>query len=364
MTAHLPEAMAAGLIVGTQDLLKDLLAMTAEEEQLSESVQGPLPNRDRKGAGRLDFEQVGLLSSWRDVPARSNSAVPPDSPYSPTMPAFPAPQDLPGAAPLAPQAAESGPLEDGGSESAGGPLPDGRGSESADELLSGLLANLAGNTEPMAHGLGEAPREYVDESDNESVERQAGAFERMLDAIDAELGPPPQVRGAIVQAAASATAGERFVAFDLAGASYALPLECVLETDRVPRWTHVPGMPPHLRGVLNLRGEIVPLVDLRTLFSMGAASTDGRMLVIRDNTSKMSLAFVVDRLMGLASLRSGAIVRWSYPGVLRGVAEAGGRKIGLLDPDRVLAAARGDHPFPKQAIFIHQIEETEQCLER
>lgn len=226
-------------------------------------------------------------------------------------------------------------------------------------LLSGLLSNLTGNPERNApHNLGEAPRGYMDESDDEEgLERPAGAFELLLDAIDSELPPPPRIRG-IQQPLANTVQGERFLAFDLAGESYALPFECVLETDRVPRWTHVPGLPGHLRGVFNRRGEIIPLVDLRALFGIGASATEGRMLVIRDRAAKAPLAFVVDRLLGLASLPPDAVVR-SHPGILRGIATTGGRKVGVLDPDRVTAAAHGASPVPRSTIHTYQLLEEE-----
>ena len=116
-------------------------------------------------------------------------------------------------------------------------------------------------------------------------------------------------------------------------------------------------MPAHIRGVLNLRGEIIPLVDLRALFGFGAATADGRMLVIRDSTAKTPLAFVVDRLVGLASLNSNEINRFARPGVMRGLATSAGRKIGLLDPDRIVAAAQEDNPIPRRSTYTHQLEE-------
>jgi len=209
-------------------------------------------------------------------------------------------------------------------------------------LLDGLLANAV-ESAPAAHGLGEVPHEYIDESDQDESERVAGPFELLLDSIDAELGPPPQIRG-VSHTTRGAAQGERFIAFDLAGESYALPFDCVLETDRVPKFTYVPGMPTHVRGVLNLRGDIIPLVDLRLLFSVDDGMADGRMVVIRDREAKQPLALVVDRLIGLASYKAEEISR--IGGALRcGIARTQGRTVALLDPDRVAAAAQGDEPI-------------------
>ena len=322
-TEYSPEALA-DFAAGTQDLLGQLLAM-ANEQEPDEPEQPSAAFVDAK------LELLGGLVASFDPPVQeASTSVDPETEVAPV---------------------EEPPFDN----------------ELASGLLSGLFASLSGSTAtgstdtgtteaPVVHELGEVPREYIDESDDESVERPAGAFEMLLDAIDSELPAPPQIRG-VVQPVTTTSTGERFIAFDLGGNSYALPFNCVLETDRVPRWTHVPGVPAHVRGVLNLRGEIIPLVVLRALFGFGAATADGRMLVIRDSTAKTPLAMVVDRLVGLASLNSDEITRSSQPGVMRGLATSAGRKIGLLDPDRVVAAAYGDHPIPRRSTFTHQLEE-------
>jgi purine-binding chemotaxis protein CheW len=117
-------------------------------------------------------------------------------------------------------------------------------------------------------------------------------------------------------------------------------------------------MPAHVRGVLNLRGEILPLVDLRILFGMDSTPNDGRMLVVRDTTAKAPMALVVDRLSGLASLTPEELARKSAAdhdpasSVLRGMVATGGRMVGLVDPERILTAAHGDAPVPKNR-FSH-----------
>ena len=224
----------------------------------------------------------------------------------------------------------------------------------AQGLLTGLLAGLTGG---LGHNLGEVPAGYIDESDDVAVERPAGPFELLLDVIDAELPPPPAVHRGAQPAATAASADERFIAFELSTESYALPFNCVLETDRVLRWTHVPAMPAHIRGVLNLRGEIIPLVDLRALFGFGPATADGRMIIVRHSGGKMNLAFVVDRLLGLAAVPPADIKRTRGDSVVGGVASASGRRVGLIDPDRVIAAAHGDHVLPRHTILTNHLEE-------
>ena len=291
-TIYTAESLA-DFAAGTQDLLHELLAMSDQAELAGPAVM-PAP----EAAAPLDYLLSDLLQTLPEPP--------PEEPVTDT-----ADQDL----------------------------------------LVGLLANLA-PPPPEVHDLGEVPREYIDESDKEVVERPAGPFEMLLDAIDAEMPPPPAVRGVLQLAQAVGVQDARFVAFELGAESYALPFASVIETDHVSKWTHVPGMPAHLRGVLNLRGEIIPLVDLRLLFAVAVPAGAGRMLVVRDTAGKSTMAFVVDRLLGLVAITTSEIREIRQSGVLRGFATASGRQVGLLDADQVIAAAHGDG-----AILPHHVEE-------
>lgn len=63
-----------------------------------------------------------------------------------------------------------------------------------------------------------------------------------------------------------------FVAFDLAGETYAMPVEPVRQVVRVSNITRVPHAPRPIRGVTNLRGRVIPVIDLR--LRIGLAETD------------------------------------------------------------------------------------------
>ena len=69
-------------------------------------------------------------------------------------------------------------------------------------------------------------------------------------------------------------AGElQFVGFRVGEQSYALPIAAVREIVRVPHITPVPQSPEHIAGVMNLRGRIVPVVDLRQRFRQALHSS-------------------------------------------------------------------------------------------
>ncbi|RTL34333.1 MAG: chemotaxis protein CheW, partial [Burkholderiales bacterium] len=73
----------------------------------------------------------------------------------------------------------------------------------------------------------------------------------------------------------------RMVSFTVAGQEYALPIEDVQEIVQLPEdVTTLPQAPAHLRGVMSLRQRLLPLVDLRSLFHLGAATAQAHQRIV------------------------------------------------------------------------------------
>jgi purine-binding chemotaxis protein CheW len=81
------------------------------------------------------------------------------------------------------------------------------------------------------------------------------------------------------QQAMAAKAG-KYLVITLGGESYGIPVLAVREIIRLCPITPVANMPPHVRGVINLRGKIIPLVDLRTRFHLPAADEHDRNCIV------------------------------------------------------------------------------------
>jgi purine-binding chemotaxis protein CheW len=196
----------------------------------------------------------------------------------------------------------------------------------------------------------------------EAAEEPAGpepvAVEPVVEAVEAvRVEQPPIAAGAaesaddagpeaaaiVAPAAAQLGEGERYVVFQLAGRQFALPLTSVVETERLPRITPLPGLPECIRGVFNLRGEILPLVDFRLLLGMAPNDLprEGRMLVVRSKRVPHPCAFAVDGLHGLAALRIEELAR-ATPGeddriqpLLAGVGEHKEQPLPVFDLEKV-----------------------------
>ena len=66
----------------------------------------------------------------------------------------------------------------------------------------------------------------------------------------------------------------KYLTFTLAHESYGIPVLKVREIIRLCPITPVANMPEHVKGVINLRGKVIPLVDLRAKFRLPVASDD------------------------------------------------------------------------------------------
>jgi purine-binding chemotaxis protein CheW len=84
--------------------------------------------------------------------------------------------------------------------------------------------------------------------------------------------------------------------FDLSRETYGIPVTRVLEILRVGEITRVPGAPPHVRGIINVRGRILPAVELRTRITLGElAITEAARLVVVEASGR-TLGILVDRV--------------------------------------------------------------------
>jgi purine-binding chemotaxis protein CheW len=75
-------------------------------------------------------------------------------------------------------------------------------------------------------------------------------------------------------------AAGKYLTFTLAGETYGVPVLAVREIIRLCPITPVAHMPAHVRGVINLRGRVIPVVDLRVRFGLPAAADHDRTCII------------------------------------------------------------------------------------
>ncbi|EQC46675.1 chemotaxis protein CheW [Bacteriovorax sp. Seq25_V] len=88
----------------------------------------------------------------------------------------------------------------------------------------------------------------------------------------------------------------RFLEFSLGAEDYAIPLLSVREVISVPETTPIPKAPPHFLGIMNLRGQVISVVDLRTKLKIKAKEENAEESVIIVDINGMNLGIVVDSI--------------------------------------------------------------------
>lgn len=94
----------------------------------------------------------------------------------------------------------------------------------------------------------------------------------------------------------------QYVIFKLNDESYGVPIEYVETIEKLTEITRVPNVPYYIEGVMNLRGEVIPVVDLRKRFQLEelAATDDNRIIVL--SVDEMSVGILTDSCSEVISL--------------------------------------------------------------
>jgi chemotaxis signal transduction protein len=96
--------------------------------------------------------------------------------------------------------------------------------------------------------------------------------------------------------------------FKLGDQRYGVELERVQEVIRPQPVTRVPSAPPALAGLMNLRGRIVPVVDLRVLLGLGFADETSFLVIVRSEDGPVAL--LVDEIGDVERVHDDAPVPW------------------------------------------------------
>jgi purine-binding chemotaxis protein CheW len=101
---------------------------------------------------------------------------------------------------------------------------------------------------------------------------------------------------------AIATVPLEFLAFHLGGEEYGIDIQKVAEIRGYEAVTHIANAPEFIKGVVNLRGTIVPILDLRIKFNLGTPSYDQFTVVIILNIGQRVIGIVVDGVSDVVTL--------------------------------------------------------------
>lgn len=144
----------------------------------------------------------------------------------------------------------------------------------------------------------------------------------------------------------------QYLSFTIAGTDYGLPILVVKEILQFEETTRVPGTPPSIRGVINVRGQVVPVLDLAVKFGRAETAVSKRTCILVVEAAvggeRLTVGVLADAVNEVLDLPSseieaaptfGAKVRIDY---LTGMGKVGKGFVLLLDADRVLTASEAE----------------------
>lgn len=100
---------------------------------------------------------------------------------------------------------------------------------------------------------------------------------------------------------------EKYLTFFIEDQLFALKSSEVVEIIRMQPITFMPKLPPFVKGVINLRGKIVPLIDLRLKLGKPALEYDDQTSIIISETDIFSIGFIVDRVNDVTDIAKNQI---------------------------------------------------------
>ena len=135
-----------------------------------------------------------------------------------------------------------------------------------------------------------------------------------------------------------------FLSFTLGQEEYGIDIQKVQELCSYDTVTRIANAPEHLKGVVNLRGIIVPIIDMRIKFNLGTPTYDQFTVVIILNIGSRVMGMVVDSVSDVITLKPeqikpapsmGSVLDTEY---LMGLGTLDERMLILIDLDRLMSS--------------------------
>ncbi|ETI68113.1 chemotaxis protein CheW [Neobacillus vireti] len=126
----------------------------------------------------------------------------------------------------------------------------------------------------------------------------------------------------------------KIVAFKLGDEEYGLDIDQVQSIERIEHITRVPNAPSYVKGVINLRGKVNPIIDLRSKLNLGVAQYTENTRVIIVKYEDIELGLIVDQTSDVIDIDPKAIEIISSDNFnadyFRGIAKVDGRLVILI----------------------------------
>ena len=135
-----------------------------------------------------------------------------------------------------------------------------------------------------------------------------------------------------------------YLTFQVEQETYAVNIGCVTEIVGMQPIAEIPDAPDYVKGAMNLRGRVIPIMDQRLRFKLPARAYDARTAVIVLDLDGRPAGLVVDRVTDVLTIPKGNIdppphwLNGGLPGVIRGLGRVDDRVSMILDVNYLTSA--------------------------
>lgn len=134
------------------------------------------------------------------------------------------------------------------------------------------------------------------------------------------------------------TLASMFLTFRLGKEHYGIEVRYVTEIVGIQKITEVPDLPAFVKGVANLRGQVIPVIDMRLRFNMEPRPYDERTCIVVVNINSMQVGLIVDTISEVRNIEDKQIspAPSNSPPYVQGMAKIGDLVVILLEGQRIL----------------------------
>jgi purine-binding chemotaxis protein CheW len=98
------------------------------------------------------------------------------------------------------------------------------------------------------------------------------------------------------------TQDTKYLTFSIAEEVYGINISDITEIIEIQKVTEVPDMPKYVKGVINLRGKVIPIIDLRLRFNMDERNYDDRTCIVIVTVNGNLIGFIVDTVLEVVAI--------------------------------------------------------------
>ena len=95
---------------------------------------------------------------------------------------------------------------------------------------------------------------------------------------------------------------DKFLLVDLGEESYGIPISNIIQIVEMQPITHIPDMPNYVKGIINIRGQIIPTIDLRSRFHLPEKEADKKTCIVIIAHENNSMGLIVDTVSEVRSI--------------------------------------------------------------